>query len=270
MILSIITTTKNDYLRLKKTIDSLNSIYRSSMIEHIIIDGNSKDDTKSYVKKYQKKYSNIIFKSEDDRGIYDGMNKGIALSSGSYLLFLNSGDEFSIKPNLILKTLKSCNKRQWQILCFPYVEKWGSIATEKYPLRYTPNKMPTSHQAMIFSRVFIKKNMFNPKYKIAADFGVFLEAKPHKVKFLIDHLPLSLVEGEGVASNNPILSYREYCKIVWAKYPLIKSTKISIGFLFKAITRTIMRIALSKKMTIKLRLLIYETRTRIFHTKKSQ
>jgi hypothetical protein len=37
MILSIITTTKNDYLRLKKTIDSLKSIYRLSMIEHILI-----------------------------------------------------------------------------------------------------------------------------------------------------------------------------------------------------------------------------------------
>lgn len=268
MILSIITTTKNDYLRLKKTIDSLKSIYRSSIIEHIIIDGNSKDETKSFVRKYQKKYSNIIFKSEDDVGIYDGMNKGIALSSGSYLLFLNSGDEFSIKPNLILKTLKSCNKRQWQILCFPYVERWGSVTVEKYPLRYTTNKLPTSHQAMIFSRFFIKKNMYNPIYRIAADFGVFLEAKPHKVKFLTDHPPLSIVEGEGVASNNPMLSYREYCKIVWAKYSLIKSINITIGFLFKAITRTILRIALSKKMTIKLRILIYETHARIFHTKK--
>ncbi len=268
MILSIITTTKNDYLRLKKTIDSLKSIYRSSIIEHIIIDGNSKDETKSFVRKYQKKYSNIIFKSEDDRGIYDGMNKGIALSSGSYLLFLNSGDEFSIKPNLILKTLKSCNKRQWQILCFPYVEKWGSVTVEKYPLRYNTNKLPTSHQAMIFSRFFIKKNMYNPIYRIAADFGVFLEAKPHKVKFLTDHPPLSIVEGEGVASNNPMLSYREYCKIVWAKYSLIKSINITIGFLFKAITRTILRIALSKKMTNKLRILIYETHARIFHTKK--
>lgn len=268
MILSIITTTKNDYLRLKKTIDSLKSIYRSSLIEHIIIDGNSKDDTKSYVKKYQKKYSNIIFKSEDDRGIYDGMNKGIALSSGSYLLFLNSGDEFSIKPNLILKTLKSCNKRQWQILCFPYLEKWGSVTVEKYPLRYTTNKLPTSHQAMIFSRFFIKKNMYNPRYRIAADFGVFLEAKPHKVKFLTDHSPLSIVEGEGVASNNPMLSYREYSKIAWAKYSLIKSINITIGFLFKAIARTILRIALSKKMAIKLRILIYETHARIFHTKK--
>ena len=59
-------------------------------IEHIIIDGNSSDKTVEIIEKYNK----IKYISESDNGITDAYNKGIKLSSGSIISFLNSDDVF--------------------------------------------------------------------------------------------------------------------------------------------------------------------------------
>ena len=60
--------------------------------EHIIIDGGSKDGSVEIICEYAKSNSfkyTIKWISEPDKGIYDAMNKGIALSEGKYCLFLN-------------------------------------------------------------------------------------------------------------------------------------------------------------------------------------
>ena len=61
-------------------------------IEYIIIDGASTDGTIDIVNKYKDKISKII--SEPDKGIYDGMNKGILAASGDIVGFLNADDMF--------------------------------------------------------------------------------------------------------------------------------------------------------------------------------
>ena len=55
-------------------------------IEHIIIDGLSKDNTLEVVK--NSKHNGPVF-SEKDKGIYNAMNKGIKVAKGEFLLFLN-------------------------------------------------------------------------------------------------------------------------------------------------------------------------------------
>lgn len=61
--------------------------------EHIIIDANSTDGSKDTILKYEEKTTHLTYWcSEPDKGIYDGMNKGIERASGEYIYFLNSGD----------------------------------------------------------------------------------------------------------------------------------------------------------------------------------
>ena len=91
-ILSIITVNFNNVLGLLKTLESVSSQSFSSY-EHIIIDAGSTDGSKEIIMQYQKKSPHLSYwSSEPDKGIYDGMNKGIEHAEGQYLYFLNSGD----------------------------------------------------------------------------------------------------------------------------------------------------------------------------------
>lgn len=98
--LSIITVNFNNLSGLQKTMQSvLNQTYAN--MEYIIIDGGSTDGSKDYIERHQEKL--FYWCSEKDKGIYDGMNKGIAHATGDYVLFLNSGDTFC--NNKVLKSV---------------------------------------------------------------------------------------------------------------------------------------------------------------------
>ena len=88
---SIIPVTYNAGAVLEDTIQSvIAQTYHH--VEYIIVDGASKDNTLAIVARYRNRIARVV--SEPDRGLYDAMNKGIALATGDYLCFLNAGDSF--------------------------------------------------------------------------------------------------------------------------------------------------------------------------------
>ena len=96
MKVSIITATFNSEKTLQDTLDSvLRQDYRD--IEHIIVDGESTDATVDMIRAYASKTTSYSVKwvSEKDRGIYDAMNKGIAMATGDVVGILNSDDYFT-------------------------------------------------------------------------------------------------------------------------------------------------------------------------------
>ena len=96
-LISIITVVFNDKYGLEETILSVLS-QTSENIEYIIIDGGSNDGTVDVIKKYEKSIDKWI--SEPDNGIYDAMNKGIALASGGFINFMNAGDVYASNNKL--------------------------------------------------------------------------------------------------------------------------------------------------------------------------
>lgn len=90
MKLSIVTINYNDAVGLRKTLESV-AMQRSCdcEVEHIVIDGGSTDNSVDTIKQYPHVSKWI---SERDKGVYDGMNKGIRLATGDYIQILNSGD----------------------------------------------------------------------------------------------------------------------------------------------------------------------------------
>ncbi len=89
MKVSLITVTYNAEKYLAHCIDSIQKqTYKN--IEHIVVDGNSKDDTVAIIKSYGNKIDKWI--SEPDRGMYDAINKGIAMATGDVIGVLNSDD----------------------------------------------------------------------------------------------------------------------------------------------------------------------------------
>ncbi|TFY92011.1 glycosyltransferase [Pseudomonas kairouanensis] len=97
MKISIITVSYNSEKTIRDTIESVLAQTYSD-IEYIIVDGGSKDNTMGVVAEYAESIATIV--SEPDRGIYDAMNKGIALASGDVIGILNSDDFYESPSSL--------------------------------------------------------------------------------------------------------------------------------------------------------------------------
>lgn len=89
--ISVITVVYNDVEHIRETLDScLSQTWEE--IEYIVIDGGSTDGTVDIIREYADRLS--YWCSERDGGIYDAMNKGIKVSTGEWINFLNSGDHY--------------------------------------------------------------------------------------------------------------------------------------------------------------------------------
>lgn len=94
---SVITVCLNSEAHLAGTIESVLS-QRYPHIEHIIIDGGSRDRTVAIVQSYGQRIARFV--SEPDEGIYDAMNKGLRMATGEIVSVLNS-DDFYDGPGVI-------------------------------------------------------------------------------------------------------------------------------------------------------------------------
>ena len=88
---SIITITYNAASVIEPTLQSVLAQSYTNY-EYLLIDGGSKDGTVAKAQASGIEFAHIV--SEPDNGLYDAMNKGIALAAGDYLCFLNAGDSF--------------------------------------------------------------------------------------------------------------------------------------------------------------------------------
>lgn len=95
MRITVITATFNSGKTLRDTIESvLRQTYRD--VEYIIVDGASRDDTMEIVREYEPRFEGRMrWVSEPDRGIYDAMNKGIGMATGTVVGLLNSDDFYT-------------------------------------------------------------------------------------------------------------------------------------------------------------------------------
>lgn len=103
MKITIITVTYNAASVLQRTLDSVcTQTYQD--IEHLIIDGASKDETVQMAESYKAQVPyKVVIRSEPDQGLYDAMNIGLHKATGDYLIFLNAGD--ALHSNNTLETV---------------------------------------------------------------------------------------------------------------------------------------------------------------------
>jgi len=99
MKVSVITATYNCEESVSDAIDSvLSQTYQD--IEYIIVDGASTDSTLNIVNGRKSSIPDLKFVSEPDNGIYDALNKGIAMATGDIIGFLHADDIYA-SPTVI-------------------------------------------------------------------------------------------------------------------------------------------------------------------------
>tara|TARA_B100000575_G_C23089202_1_gene627888 strand:- start:605 stop:1339 length:735 start_codon:yes stop_codon:yes gene_type:complete len=163
--------------------DCIKSVLNQShnSIEHILIDGGSKDDTIKILKKYQNHLTKFI--SEPDQGIYHAMNKGINLADGDVIGFLNS-DDFYAHNKVLSKVCEMLDSNPELDACYSdliYVDKLTASKTIRYfkssqfiPGSFSRGWCPPHPTFFVRSTLFKKYGNFDINFNIASDVDLMM------------------------------------------------------------------------------------------------
>lgn len=183
--LSVITIVYNNVRDIERTVLSvLNQTYAN--IEYLVIDGASNDGTLEILEKYEDRLANLI--SEKDKGIYDAMNKGLALASGDYILFMNSGDEIYASDTVKNVFASAPDADIYYGETEMYDENWKSLGQRRHKVPETftwkdfKYGMSISHQAIYIRRTLTEP--YDPQYKLSADIDWIIKAAKKAVKIV--------------------------------------------------------------------------------------
>jgi len=206
-VTSIITLTFNNYEELLKTLSSLKA---APHIESVVVNGGSCPKTSDFLSSYLG--PNI---SEKDHGIADAFNKGLALSHGNSVAFLNSGDVL-LDPNYYKNAQEILDKNP--AVAFVYADLWFEDVVAGKMLfcatRNTPyhlgKGMPFPHPTLIVRRsVFDAIGNFRTEYRIGMDFewAIRLVKAGFKGQYL-SFAPI-LMDGAGVSTTGEQIALLE-------------------------------------------------------------
>lgn len=267
---SIITCTFNASDVIERTLES---VFRQSYrnVEHIIIDGCSRDDTMEKVMRQEAKvremdggldsqkaaadgkaaYSMVVV-SEPDRGLYDAMNKGIARAKGDYLVFLNAGDKFYCEDTLLLlaeKIEEAVAKDGGKMPGVVYgdtdivddegrfLHKRRLSPPERLTWRSFQNGMLVCHQSFYAKTDIAKCCLYDLTYRLSADVDwcirVMKKAEEEGLPLLNTHQTLTAYLDGGMSVKNHRASLIERFNIMRRHYGLFTTVAKHVGFVFR-------------------------------------
>jgi glycosyltransferase involved in cell wall biosynthesis len=201
-LVSVITVCLNSEKYLEQTIRSvLNQTYDN--IEYIIVDGGSKDSTIRIIQKYEKNIS--YWSSEPDKGIFDAMNKGIAMSKGQLVGLLNSDDWYN------RMTIEWVVK---EFLSNPDTDVfYGDIIRVKNETIYKrsapqgKNVLENLKICIFHPTIFVRSGIYreykyDSRYRVSADRDFIMRLYFHGKKFTYINRPITYFRTTGI-SNQP-------------------------------------------------------------------
>ena len=205
---SIITVVRNNKSYIEDCIQSIiGQSYQD--LEYIIVDGESTDGTIEVIKKYEKKISKWI--SEQDRGIYDAMNKGLSMASGDVVGILNS-DDFYVSHDVICDVMNEFAFKGVDSVFadLVYVKRDNPNEVVRYyqssnfhPKKFAYGWMP-AHPTFFVKRICYERyGLFKTDYKIAADYELLVRfLSKHNVSF--SYIPRVIIKmrSGGVSTKN--------------------------------------------------------------------
>ena len=219
MKISIITATYNSATTLAAAMESvLSQTYPD--IEYVIIDGASTDNTVDIIQSFEKDHPKIRYISEPDTGIYDALNKGIAMATGEILGFVHADDMLANNQIIskVVDTFKThgcdglygdlhyVNVRDTTKL----VRNWKSRPFK--PALLKRGWMPAHPTLYLKTSLYHEYGSFDTSFRIAADYEFVLRLfKQTHLSFY--YLPETIVKMRtGGASNRSLKNVMQKSK----------------------------------------------------------
>lgn len=220
--LSVITVVYNNVRDIERTILSvLGQTYNN--IEYIIIDGLSNDGTLQAIEKYKNRVSKFI--SEKDKGIYDAMNKGLAIATGDYVIFMNSGDEFYDGETVaaVFATTDDADIYYGETQMIADDGQSLGQRRHKAPAKFTwkgfKYGMSISHQAIYIRRALTEP--YDSKYQLSADIDWIIRATKKAKKIVNANRYVAKYLVGGMSKKRHRQSLQERFDIMKQNYGLI-------------------------------------------------
>ncbi|WP_339868370.1 glycosyltransferase family 2 protein [uncultured Algoriphagus sp.] len=220
MILTVVTINYNNAAGLRRTIASVaNQTF--SDFEYVVVDGCSTDGSVAIVEENRLNIDQLIV--ESDTGIYQAMNKGISLSQGEYILFLNSGDEFASEH--LLEHIHGYLKGN-DIIYGDVIWRDGLVTCYPFSLQFSfLKKRSLPHQGS-----FIRKSLFNTcgyydeTLLITSDWKFFLlsickfNSTYSKIPFVISKMEPGGISDSKIRNTSSII-FKEKAKVLSENFP---------------------------------------------------
>lgn len=217
-LISIVTVTFNCAEALQTTIDSVaGQTYQH--VEHIVIDGNSSDGTVQVIRENEGELTRWI--SEPDDGIYDAMNKGLALTdvNSRFTCFLNAGDTFY--DCTTLADVARLGRH-------PHGHFYGNVQkgsrSINTPRKLTPFRLatrPLCHQAVFFDTRLHREIPYDTSYRISADYKLLLSMVSAGHEFTKVERPVVRFDTTGVSQTDRPSLHSEKRRIR-AEFPRVR------------------------------------------------
>ena len=204
-LVTVITATYNSAKTVSDTLASV-AAQDYPRIEHIIIDGLSKDNTLDIVRSFDH-VSRVI--SEKDRGIYDAMNKGIQHSAGDIIGILNS-DDFYVSPDIISavaeRMIMTDAEALYADLVYVHPEDTQKVVRTWHAGDFDRKKflqgwMPPHPTFFVRRSVYEKFGTFNLDLRSAADYELMLRFL-YKEHIRVTYLPKVIVRMRAGGHSN--------------------------------------------------------------------
>ncbi len=239
---SIITVTYNAEEVLEATIKSILSQTWHNM-EFIVVDGASTDGTSAIIDKYRMYITTLV--SEPDKGIYDAMNKGLALATGDYVCFLNAGDSFHAADTLqqiagSLEGLQEYPDVLYGETCLvdanrTFLRMRRLQAPEVLTWRNFRQGMLVCHQAFFAKRTLAPQ--YDLHYRFSADFDWCIRIMKQAKTLHNTHLTLIDYLSEGMTTQNHKASLKERFRIMAHHYGWFSTVLHHMWFVVRAVLK---------------------------------
>lgn len=249
--ISVVTITYNAEAVLQRTLDSVLS-QSYPYVEHLIIDGASKDGTLALVEQYREESTEqaasheVVVQSEPDRGIYDAMNKGLQKATGDFVLFLNAGDTLPATDTLELVMDKADDGVGVLYGNTDVVDGEGNFLyhrrlqpPERLSWRSFRQGMLVCHQAF-YARTEIAKGIpYDLQYRFSADVDwcirVMKEAERRRLQLVNLHTVVANYLEEGATTKNHKASLRERYLVMQRHYGVVQTFLLHCWFVVRAV-----------------------------------